>query len=296
MTSDFDILLGSWKIQNRYLKGRLQGSQEWIEFSGRSEVRPLLNGLGNVDRFIATRDGQPLEGMHLRLLNPTTAEWSLYWADTSKPGILQPPMTGKFQDGCGEFFGEDEVQGRKVLSRYRWEFFNTDSPNWEQAFSPDEGKSWETNWTMRFTRTGDLLPRDGHPNGHPTWLKEAATVFDDRIPRRVAFKSGTKTVVVQLQQLQWVEAQRDYVLLHLGQERHIVRSTMSRMETSLDPRHFCRIHRSAIVNIDHVKEIKTGAAGEASVIMRDGTALPLSRSYKDPLFAALEVKPLSQVV
>jgi hypothetical protein len=296
MTSDFDVLLGSWKIHNRFLKGRLQGSKEWIEFTGRSEVRPLLNGLGNLDRFIATRDGQALEGMHLRVLNPATREWSLYWADMSKPGVFHPPLVGRFQDGRGEFFGEDEVHGRKVLSRYRWEFFDSDSPNWEQAFSPDGGKSWETNWMMRFTRTADLLQRDRSSNGQLSWLKEATTGFEEEIPRRVAFKSGTKTVVVQLQRLEWVEAQRDYVLLHLGEERHMVRSTMSSMASSLDPRQFCRIHRSVIVNIDHVKEIKTGAAGEASVIMRDGSALPLSRSYKDPLFAALEVKPLSRVV
>ena len=296
MTSDFDFLFGSWNIHNRYLKGRLQGSNDWTEFSAQSEVRPLLNGLGNVDRFIATRDGSALEGMHLRLLNPATGKWSLYWADTSKPGVLQPPLIGRFQDGFGEFFGEDEVQGRRVLSRYRWEFSKGDNPSWDQSFSPDNGKTWETNWTMSFTRTEDFLGADRRSLSQPSWLKEAATVFEDRISRRVAFKSGTKTVVVQLQRLEWVEAQRDYVLLHLGKDSHMVRSTMGRMETSLDPRYFCRIHRSAIVNIDHVKEIKTAAAGEASVIMRDGTALPLSRSYRRPLFAALEVKPLSHVV
>src|SRR5256885_14146520 len=121
MTTDFDFLLGSWKIQNRFLKGRLRGSNDWIEFTAKSDVRPLLNGLGNVDRFSAIRDGQPIEGMHLRLLNPSSGEWSLYWADTTKPGLLQPPMVGKFQNGYGEFFGDDEVDGRKVISRYRWE-------------------------------------------------------------------------------------------------------------------------------------------------------------------------------
>src|SRR5438270_10005118 len=159
MTSDFDFLLGSWKVHNRYLRGRLEGCNEWIEFLGQSEVRPLLHGFGNVDRFIASREGQEIEGIHLRLLNPSTHEWSLYCADTGKPGVLRPPLIGRFQGKYGEFFGEDEVRGSKVLSRYRWAFSKSESPTWEQAFSPDGGHTWETNWTMRFTPTADLLPR-----------------------------------------------------------------------------------------------------------------------------------------
>src|ERR1700685_1220100 len=147
---DFDFLNGSWNIHNRYLIGRLRGSTEWTEFEGRSEVQPLLNGLGNLDKYSAVRDGQSIKGMTLRLLDPATGEWSLYWADTVRSGILQPPMVGKFQGDRGEFFGDEEVDGKKVLCRFIWT--KGASPRWEQAFSADGGKTWETNWVMTMTR------------------------------------------------------------------------------------------------------------------------------------------------
>lgn len=150
MSDDFDFFIGSWKIHNRYLQGRLRGSTEWIEFDAGLEVQHVLGGLGNVDRFAATRDGKAIEGMTLRLFNPATGEWSLYWADTVRAGILQPPMIGKFNGDAGEFFGDEEVDGRKVLCRFRWT--RGAAPTWEQAFSNDEGKTWETNWIMTFTR------------------------------------------------------------------------------------------------------------------------------------------------
>src|SRR5450755_412565 len=119
-TQDFDFLAGKWNVHNRYLKGRLRSSTEWIEFDGTSEVQPLLNGLGNLDRYSAQRDGKLVKGITVRLLNPDTGEWSLYWADNVRPGALQMPMIGKFQGDTGEFFGEEEVDGKKVLCRFRW--------------------------------------------------------------------------------------------------------------------------------------------------------------------------------
>lgn len=154
MCQDFDFLVGSWKIHNRFLNGRLRGSTEWIEFEARYKFELLLNGLGNMDRFFAERDGKPMEGLTLRLYNPATGEWSLHWADTVRPGVLFPPMTGKFRDGVGEFFGEEEVNGKKVLCRFLWTRPAPESPRWEQAFSADGGKTWETNWIMNFTREG----------------------------------------------------------------------------------------------------------------------------------------------
>jgi hypothetical protein len=153
ITHDFDFLNGSWKIHNRYLEGRLQGSTKWIEFEGKSEVQPLLNGLGNLDCYSTVRDGKSIEGITLRLFNPATGEWSLYWADTVRAGVLQPPMIGTFHDGAGEFLGDEEVAGKNVLCRFLWTQSNgKGEPQWEQAFSVDGGKAWETNWVMTFTR------------------------------------------------------------------------------------------------------------------------------------------------
>ena len=151
-TKDFDFLHGSWRVHHRYLKGRLQGSSEWVEFEGQSETQPLLNGSGNVERCRFVREGKEIEGAAFRLFNPATGQWSIYWADTVNPGILQPPVLGRFQGDFGEFTGDDELNGRKILCRFRWTRIGTGAPLWEQAFSADGGTSWETNWIMTFTK------------------------------------------------------------------------------------------------------------------------------------------------
>jgi hypothetical protein len=149
---DFDFLHGAWTIHNRYLKERLKGSSDWIEFEARSDVQPLLNGFGQLDRYGADRDGSPVEGITLRLFNPATGEWSLHWADTVRAGILLPPMVGRFTGDIGEFFGAETVDGKSVLCRIHWMRTADGSPRWEQAFSQDNGTTWETNWIMTFTR------------------------------------------------------------------------------------------------------------------------------------------------
>lgn len=148
-TNDFDFINGSWNVHNHYLQGRLKGSTEWIDFDAHAEAHSLLNGAGQIEQYSATRDGKQVLGTTLRLLNPTTGEWSLYWADNIRPG-LQPPMIGKFVGDIGDFFGDEEVDRKRVLCRFRWT--KGESPRWEQAFSPDAGKTWELNWVMTFTR------------------------------------------------------------------------------------------------------------------------------------------------
>ena len=150
MKTDFDFLFGSWKIRNRFLVGRLRGSTEWIEFDATHTAWPLLGGMGNVDSYEAVRDGKQVYGASFRLFHPETNEWSIYWADTIRAGMLCPPMIGKFEGDGGTFLGDEEVEGRKVLCRFLWT--RGDAPRWEQAFSGDEGKTWETNWIMDFTR------------------------------------------------------------------------------------------------------------------------------------------------
>jgi hypothetical protein len=150
-THDFDFLHGSWNVHNRYLRERLAHSTEWIEFDAQSDVEPLLNGFGQLDRYRAVRDRTPIEGITLRLFNPATGEWTLHWADTVHPGRLLPPMVGRFAGDVGEFFGEESVGGGKVLCRFYWAR-TPNGPQWEQAFSEDRGKTWETNWIMTFRR------------------------------------------------------------------------------------------------------------------------------------------------
>ncbi len=149
---DFDFLLGRWHVHNRFLAARLCRSNDWLEFDARSAVQPLLDGFGHVDRYSAVREGRAMDAVTVRLFDPSTGEWSLYWADTVRARTFLPPMIGRFAGGSGEFFGEERVDGRLVLCRFRWSGAGTGSPRWEQAFSDDGGASWETNWVMNFAR------------------------------------------------------------------------------------------------------------------------------------------------
>jgi hypothetical protein len=149
---DFDFIFGSWTIHNKYLKERLRHSAEWIEFDAHSDVIPLLDGFGHLDRYSAHRDGAAFQGITLRLFDPTTAQWSIHWADTARARKLLPPMVGRFIGGIGEFYGDESVDGDKVRCRFLWTPRNIEGPRWEQAFSNDGGKTWETNWMMTFTR------------------------------------------------------------------------------------------------------------------------------------------------
>jgi hypothetical protein len=89
----------------------------------------------------------------LRAFDPRSLTWSIWWLDGRDPGRLDTPMVGAFQGGVGQFFADDQFEGRPVRVRFLWR--PSAAPRWEQAFSPDGGVSWETNWIMDFTRAED---------------------------------------------------------------------------------------------------------------------------------------------
>jgi hypothetical protein len=149
--ADFDFLMGRWNVQHRRLRERLKGSTSWEEFEGTSIARPLLGGLGNIDENIMERAGGRLEGMTVRLYDPSSQQWSIYWAD-SVSVVLQPPMIGGFVQGRGEFYDQEIFEGRAIFCRFIWSDISATACRWEQAFSVDGGTSWEVNWIMEFTR------------------------------------------------------------------------------------------------------------------------------------------------
>jgi len=149
---DFDFWIGSWRVKNRRLRERLAGSTQWDEFEATSVVRPILNGLGNQDEF-RTDFWKDFVGMSFRFFDPATRKWSIYWAD-SRRGILDPPVVGSFSAGVGVFEGDDVFAGRPIRVRFVWSRVATPNPRWEQAFSLDGGRTWETNWVMDMTRDG----------------------------------------------------------------------------------------------------------------------------------------------
>ena len=148
---DFDFWMGRWHAHNRMRRKWLADCDEWDEFEATSVARPILDGLGNEDEF-RTDWGGGFVGMSFRFFDPATGQWSIYWASTRRPGVLDPPVTGGFSGATGTFEGTDTHQGRAVQVRYIWSGVTTPTPRWEQAFSGDGGKTWETNWVMDFTR------------------------------------------------------------------------------------------------------------------------------------------------
>lgn len=121
---DFDFEVGSWKIHLKRLKDRLAGSTTWIDFDGTSVTRKVWDGKGDLEEFETSADsGMHIEGLTLRVYNPTTHQWSLYWANSTDPDLGTPmqPMVGEFdKDGRGEFYQQDRWKGRAVLVRFIW--------------------------------------------------------------------------------------------------------------------------------------------------------------------------------
>ncbi len=146
---DFDFFHGSWQVAHRYLRARLAGDDEWGEFTTRTTCRPILGGAVNIDEGEFSEHGY--HAMSLRLYNPEEDSWAIYWI-TSRSTALDPPMVGRFADGAGEFFGADTLDGAQVPCRFLWSVYGPDTCRWEQAYSSDDGKTWETNWYMDFTR------------------------------------------------------------------------------------------------------------------------------------------------
>src|SRR5882757_7906101 len=98
--NDFDFLMGRWTVHNRRLTARLAGAEEWERFEATSVARPLLDGLGNEDEFRTDHDGGFI-GMSFRFFDAVSRRWSIYWADSRRCGMLDPPVIGSFADGVG---------------------------------------------------------------------------------------------------------------------------------------------------------------------------------------------------
>jgi hypothetical protein len=149
--TDFDFFHGKWKIHNRKLKSRLTNCDEWIEFDAEQECSPILNEFGNQDFFHAEFDGKPFEATAIRLFNPKTRLWSIYWAD-SNVVVMDTPQVGSFDGATGVFLGRDVIEGTPVIVKFHWDIADLQNPVWSQAFSTDEGTTWERNWYMHFSK------------------------------------------------------------------------------------------------------------------------------------------------
>jgi hypothetical protein len=148
--NDFDFLAGDWTMDNRRLKCRLGGCTEWITYRSTSKNSgPILNGIGDFDIFETSYNqvgNNHYEGLTVRLFDPTTRLWSLYWVD-SNTGRLDPPVVGSFEGNVGTFYCWDTFQDKKIIVMFKWDKTDPDNPVWSQAFSEDKGATWEMNMT-----------------------------------------------------------------------------------------------------------------------------------------------------
>jgi hypothetical protein len=150
VTNSFDFLVGTWSSTQRRLRTVLDGCHEWYEFPGDLRCWSVLGGAGNVDEVTFPTLGY--SGLTVRLYDAERDEWSIYWAST-RAGLGLPPQVGRFdENGRGVFLSDDVYQGRPVRVAYIWSDITEDSARWEQAFSPDAGQTWETNWVAEFRR------------------------------------------------------------------------------------------------------------------------------------------------
>jgi two-component system LytT family response regulator len=129
------------------------------------------------------------------------------------------------------------------------------------------GKEGESDVRVRAA----LSELEGQPGG-------AAKPLD-----RIVIKSSGKVFFLRVEEIDWIEAAGNYLRLHVGREAHLLRETLSKLEAQLDPSKFLRIHRSTMVNVESIRELQPAFHGDYVVILRDGTELPLSRTYRQKL-------------
>jgi two-component system, LytTR family, response regulator len=120
------------------------------------------------------------------------------------------------------------------------------------------------------------------------WTERLRSVLDElrarpRYADRLVVRSGGRVIFLRIEELDWAEAAGNYVRLHAGPSEYLYRETMAGLEAMLDPARFARVHRSAIVNVDRIQEMRPLFRGDFAVVLRGGKQLTLSRAYRDRL-------------
>jgi hypothetical protein len=146
---DFDFLDGRWEMVNRRLTKRGVGSNEWDVFPASVRAYVMLGGVTNVDEVTFPTKGW--SGTTFRHFDKEKRQWSIYWVN-SRDGKMQSPVYGGFDGDVGLFYGDDTDEGRPIKVVYKWTRVGPDGARWEQAFSYDDGRTWETNWVNEHRR------------------------------------------------------------------------------------------------------------------------------------------------
>jgi hypothetical protein len=146
---DFDFIIGNWVVKHQRLRDLFTGSNEWEAFDGFSSTSKILGGFGNLEDNLLKYPAGDARAVALRSYNVDTQEWSIWWLDGRSPSSLDTPVRGAFENGIGTFLATDKLDGVPIVVRFTWDSTGAE-PTWEQAFSNDQGATWETNWRMQF--------------------------------------------------------------------------------------------------------------------------------------------------
>jgi len=142
----FDWEFGTWRSNVRLLANPLSDTEdEWLQFRGKSVIKPLMDGRANVVEFDVSGEAGRIEALNLRLYEPQAEQWSSTFISL-RDGLLTPSVKGGFHDGVGEFYGKDQLDGRPIDVRFLIFRQGPDKARFEQAYSDDGGATWETNW------------------------------------------------------------------------------------------------------------------------------------------------------
>jgi hypothetical protein len=150
---DFDFEFGDWTMRLKRLARPLSGSDEWVEYEGRSVVHPIWGGAANVGEIDISGPAGRIQGMSVRVYNPASGQWGVSFA-SARGGELGAPMIGGFKDGRGEFYNQETFDGRAIFVRFVFSDITPAAFKLEQAFSADGGKTWEPNWIATFKKVG----------------------------------------------------------------------------------------------------------------------------------------------
>ncbi len=149
-----------------------------------------------------------------------------------------------------------------------------DDDRFARALERAKEQIWRDEMAAASERLAGLLESVA-AEGHPQHL------------RRIAVKSSERTTLVKVEEIDWIEASDQYVVLHAGGRSHLARESLNHLESELDPAQFQRIHRSTMVNLERVREIRPEPFGDALVVLECGTSLRLSRSRREQFERAL---------
>lgn len=142
----------------------------------------------------------------------------------------------------------------------------------------------------RFRRTLERVRRDlGAPGAATRALEQAMRLVRERSPpvERLAVSRGGRIVFVRVADIHWIEAAGNYVTLHVGKETHTLRETLRALAERLDPARFVQLHRSAVVNVERLRELQPWSRGEQVAVLDDGTQLTVGRAYRERLMAVM---------